>query len=120
MKNPIKPNKTQNNPIKPNKTQKSPVGWVFLIKPRVFSNPDFITCPEDNYHHCWHSSSMYLFSIPKVGNYYAKKVTKYVDYQARFLCYSKPRLDFHFVNREEGFWKSVVVSFDLSLVKINI
>jgi hypothetical protein len=28
------------NPKKPKKTQKNPLGWVFLNKTRVFSNPD--------------------------------------------------------------------------------
>jgi hypothetical protein len=31
--------KTQKNPKKTQKTQKKPLGWVFLKKTRVFSNP---------------------------------------------------------------------------------
>jgi hypothetical protein len=36
QKNPKKPKK---NPKNPKKTQKNPLGWVFLKKTRVFSNP---------------------------------------------------------------------------------
>ena len=45
QKNPKKPQKTQKTqknpkkPKKPKKTQKNPLGWVFLKKTRVFSNP---------------------------------------------------------------------------------
>ncbi len=39
QKKPKKTQKTQKNPKKPKKTQKNPLGWVFLKKTRVFSNP---------------------------------------------------------------------------------
>jgi hypothetical protein len=38
-KNPKNPKKTQKTQKKNKKTQKNPLGWVFLKKHRVFSNP---------------------------------------------------------------------------------
>jgi hypothetical protein len=45
-----KPKKTQKNPKNPKKnkkTQKNPLGWVFLKKTRVFSNPVLNTSKDD-------------------------------------------------------------------------
>ncbi len=87
LKKPLKPSrlgkktqKTQKKPKKPKKNPKNPLGWVFLKKTRVFSNPVYIWSESDGAERRRQEKILgFLQHIPHMG----RTVWCYIDCEAQ-------------------------------------